>query len=790
MKRLKLSIIIVSLLIVSRAAVACGPWYTSVRDVDIYRILPYGMEGRDALRAGHFAADNCRLWARQVGIKDTAAVREAVYGGNLAQWEHVYRMLTGGDTASMGVNVNANGFMKNRFVCRLISRRDTDAVRLLYWSKLYESLRNAQRSPWYYNSRLNNSERDGLEQMAAAVQAYRPHRYAERYAFLRLKLEWCRDNDEATLALWQTLRPTLKGTIFHNEAERYVAGCLMNTGHRDEAVRIYVREGDMSSLIQVTHDSLPRLMELLLETAPNSDLMPTELQRMLFILENSEYDLYNKLCSDGYFDVERMLDISQRAMKNPKVKNRAMWGYMAVCLLDYSGRTQEALRMLDEADKAGGADAFLLRSMRAMRFYLRSKTETIDNDFEHYAVGELKWMDRELKREWKRLPKEERYALSHVSSSDSYSFRRSCYMYDAMRRILLEDDNGLCARMLKAGRDVRALQMANMAENRLFILGNNPTVKAQRKQADTAHYSWESGPEHEGFSSYGTASWIDYWVKDPEGYTKMNWNTHDYSNQAFLLADKMSAADLERYYQRVEHPRDAVDRWLNARGYTSADYWHDIIGTHHLRESNYRAAVEQLRHVSLRYQRRLNFRCWLDPFAIDRTTPSHDSTAYKFHFAERMAALEDTMSSARSADSRANAMIEYAIGLQNSFDMCWWLTSYGRSGEAEDFYSSHLKLYNPDGPPMDYFDIEYGEYDAVSSMHCTIAPYKRVATTRAAKLLADAFAMMSSDDVRAKACLRIGHLSTVLGRYRHTPTGEQCALQCDGRAYYQRKDAR
>ena len=692
MKILKLSIL-VSILLAAGNAYACGPYYYSAVDNRIYRIVP-PLWKPSATVDGDFATKNILLWSRQTGCTDTAAIRQAIYEGSLAQWETLHTMTT--------------PFSFNPFVRHLTRWHDTSAVALLCLSKRYESIRNAQRSPWYYDSRVGADEKRDLQELYATVCRRAPYndKYANRWHFLAIKSAWATEEREAAVGMWKQYAPKMKGTIFHDEAEDYVARCLEELGRKEEAWAIYRKHRNWSSRLP---SSLPARLEAMIAIKPDDEEYIPLLQDYLTALDIDHAATYGCYDSEECFKVDSVLSIVRSAVASPRVRNKAMWKYAGACILDYKGRQREALAMLEGAE-GGDGDAFLRKSVRTLTFYLRTRTDSITDDFERYAIGEIKWLDNEMLREWRELPQDIRNDISHVMNWEYISDLNKLYSYSALRRIVLEDSVGLAWRMAEAGREVRALQMANVADNHIVRVSDNPIIKNNR----------ETGG-----------------------------NYHDYSNGLFVLADRMSAATLEQYRQRQLHPADDLDRWFNARSYTDGDYWQDIIGTHYLRERNYAAAVSHFRFVSPDYQRRMNIRCYIDPFSIDCTLASHDSTQYKLHFAQRMDSLQHTMLHGKDANNRGLAMLEYTIGLENSFDLCWWLTSYqkGRAG-------------------ADLTDIEDTEYAHKAHAVSKLLRTKALHTLR-------------TDEARACYHLRLGHYSTVRKRYADTRTAHRLALACD-----------
>lgn len=761
MKILK-SFILGSLLLMAAQSFACGPYYSAPEDMNIYRLLPYGEELRyyDPY-FDNFRVKNILLWSKQTGFKDTALIRDDIYSAwPPSQWEDClqsekYGELYPGQYESRGILAG------NPFPQHLIKSHDEEAIRLIYWSKLYESIRDAQRSPWYYCKRISGEEHMELSALADSAMAHTKGKYRDRYIFLAIKSLWAARRFDECIGFYGKHKHHLRNTIFHAPADDYYARCLCEVGRDAEAAKIYLKRGDAQSLACVSGGSLPRMLEMVGNAAPNSPLLAIELQRVLHTLENGYYYFDSHLASTSdYYNADSLLPVILSFANNPNQKNRAIWQYTAACLLDFIGKPVEGLKQLRSANTS---NPFLSQSVRVLRFYLRSKTDPVGDKLERYAIGEVQWMDSILCREWNRLtPKERTMLLKNMTPWCNYSIR-CCYMYDAMRRIMLPDSVGLCHRFANAGRTTRALQMANLADNRIYILARN-TPSCKGKYLSEFEW-WLSRNEHKGASAY---VWIND-KKDTNCYTLEVSNMNNYRNAMFLLADGMTARKLEKYRQRQLRPQDSIDSWFNKRGNTGSDYWQDIIGTHYIRERNYAAAVAHLKYVSSAYQHRMNVECTFDPFGIDRTQKSSDTTHYKLHFAERMRKLEWRMNHG-NADSRGLAMLEYAIGLRNSFDRCWELTTYGVNDNEGD------RRYSAKGFKV---DRTWGTPDPQGVMAEHLAVYAPTSFADADSLQARAFRTLQSDEARAKYEAKLCHFSAIRKRYANTSTGKKLALVCD-----------
>ncbi len=99
-------------------------------------------------------------------------------------------------------------FRENAFIHHLIKHYDLNAIEVLYMSKLYESLRNGQCSPWYYNSRLGTDETRELRDLFNRLWQgdYSKDKYSDRYTFLKIKCAWALGEDSIAVDIWKKSR--------------------------------------------------------------------------------------------------------------------------------------------------------------------------------------------------------------------------------------------------------------------------------------------------------------------------------------------------------------------------------------------------------------------------------------------------------------------------------------------------------------------------------------------------------------------------------------------------------
>lgn len=762
----------VLLLLVSLRASACGPGPLVVPDdFDLYRLLPYYAELQEPADGRREA--NCRAWQRSLGgTLPLEAIRQAVYDLSLRDWLLVQQ----GDDRG------------NAFCHRLLATRDTAAIQLLLWSKYYEAWSLQMRSPWYYGCGLDDCSFD-LDSVLAASTHYiemKNWKYRDRYLLLALKCLYRSGRGEEGIALWRRHKGLLRGSHLHDQSEGYYAACLNRMGHRREALDVYSRLGDAASL-QLLLDDKVEVFERVLRHRPNSPFFPMALQRVLFVAENyttsSDFTPY----SLDSLQLRRLANLCRLAGSDVRVKNQPMWRYAAACLLDRQGRRREALALVENL-RSG--DDFLNTSIRVLRLHLHARLDPVDDAYEQRLLRDLRWLDARMQQEWAAADSATRFRLSHIDGFGyNYIVFRTVYSYDALRRIVL-GEGGLYDRFRRAGRTTRALQLANMADNRFLQLSANPIVPLCRAGGGVPLYETEllDAPY------YGDAySYFPVWTTDTLAFPAVwqrgrfypdseyvwtavgnqHFNAHDYSNILFIRADRLKADELAAYWQRVEHPRSSADRWLNARGYTDADYWRDIVGTHLLRERRFAEAERWLAKVDPGYQHRLNTEPWMlhDPFSHDASPlPSHDG--YKLRFARIMADMDSVRSNPHAdPNDRADAMLTLSIGLRNAFSYrAWPLVAYGYGC----FYSWDEKLSYYDYPLHDfpyYRPYMLADYAA--------APYAERAEKHASQLRKKAFATYTDPDRKAQALKRVHEYTYLMRHFAHTPTGQDIARHCD-----------
>ena len=161
----------------------------------------------------------------------------------------------------------------------------------------------------------------------------------------------------------------------------------------------------------------------------------------------------------------------------------------------------------------------------------------------------------------------------------------------------------------------------------------------------------------------------------------------------------------------------------------------------------------------MKYDPFSNAPCLMDKWLLER--------GYKLGFARRMAGLQRTLLTSKDPNTRAQAMINYAIGLRNSFtDTCWPLTRYKESCRYYSSYDYEEWAYNPYKRP--YNDDSKATYKFINNAR---EDYKRL-TEKALKTFTD-------KEKAAWQMVRLNRRASLMDTYPDTKAAAFVRAHCD-----------
>lgn len=671
MRYLKCIFLAIVALAIAPRANACGPWCFSPYEYYMFRTFD-----KNSVSWNDTKGRNSLLWQAQtsssISVKD---IEKVVYEYTDAQ---TYSLLT--DKSD-----------KNTFAAWLRSNQDREAVDFLVLAKRCERARAEKNSPWYYPVE-NDPVIEKIKGVREKALAYDGTRFASRYALQAIRAMYSLNDFEGIIRYWESKCVDMPSDVIKDMMYPYVAGAYYTfsvcegdgleasekasagiaAGNIDPA---YAREMahkyyaqaqwpeyiDMMQLEGPGNDPLAAL-SLMAEKCPEAPFVPELLQKIVGGAEPDclNYDYRSRMGGVSYPGdyLLTMRDICCKMACGYAGANLAAWAYSAAFLQDLLGDVQGASATLEIAQKASGENALIDESVKVMRIYLDTKLGKY-NDNDKELLTALKWFENKMRSNLTDEIEEETIYGWQLSSNFSYY-----YWNDMMRRIVIGE---LCPRMIDNDRQVKALQLANMADNLMFnIVGKH---------------------------NYYDKKWKSHFVPLATYRKKCGFNSFDFSNEFFNIMDTLNVGYAVAYYNDIKNCDDELGIYLNERSYCSKDYICEHIGTMYLRDLDYDKALYWLSQVKSSYFATTNIvpYTFRDPFTWDPDTyEGKPRKNYKLDFAKKMVALASLMES-DDADVRGKAFVHYGLGMKNSYSLCWALTQYHKFYGEEWTWCAHTE---------------------------------------------------------------------------------------------------
>ena len=628
------------------SAKACWPdWYTP-GGYYMYRVYDAAPDNTKVGGDYRGDTDNCRAWqaltSKEIPLRD---IYEVVYEMSLEEFEAMYDQ--------------RKKHYDNAFA-EWITKRDDEVIEFLLLAKTNEYIRLKRNSRWYYPS-MKVGGRMSLEEVAEKALTTQSKRLRDRYLLQGVRALFTLARYQECIDLWANEVSQLPAdNLMRQLILSYIAGAEYHVGHAQQAIALFAEIGDINSMLYCMGregEQLSKIDALFLvcEHNPHSTYIPQALQEYVRTLEplGGYFDQFCDEPAGDNEDLDRLYSLSLNMAKKGPSNTQAMWYYTAAFLSDLKGDPKTASKLLTQTTRIESSD-YMRESIMVLRMYLDSKLSIYDAAYEARFFEQLKWLDEKLAND---LTEEVRVVTSRgykLPLCESYY-----YWNDMMRRILLAE---VCPRMLAVGNTTRALQLANMASNRMLGFVDQ----------QSSYYYDKADDEYK----QTTLSMEEY------RYSEKHYNGYDYRSHFFEMIDSVGLDAAIAYVNNVYAPKSAFDKFLNSRGYTTDDYLYDILGTQCLRHMRYREAVEYLGKVSKRYQYHHNVYTKYDPFVLDPyrhfsgNTSCYDDDDFKYKFAREMHSLEQNISTVQDPNRKAQMMVRFATGVMNSFERCWGLTQY------------------------------------------------------------------------------------------------------------------
>lgn len=706
-------------------AMACGPDYYELPRPAFLRLT-------NCIDDVDTRTENILLWKRQTSsdIK-TEDINAVIYGDVSPDcW---------GPTSVYEDNWEPNGLMvweysygvkhvgENSFLNYLYNTRDEEALNFIMMAKHIATMREDRNSPWYYPASKNEVE-NSFDPVIKTILAYRGTRFYNRYSLQLIRALFASARyEECIRAFDERFANVPDDDLMKRMSRDYVAGAALRIGDSEKATTHFAKTGDVESLYRFACCDNP------FETAALAN--PESPKLLGFIKRSFNGDGYYRARStDSIMIKETILPTAARIVKRSDVINRAMWYYiLAVGEGEFNGDYRTAYSHIKNAERCNPGK--FTDDIHAYRIVVEAALGKQDN-----LLANLRWLESKI---------------ADVTSADKN------YWEQVMQNVVF---TRIAPWYAEYGDVITALQLANYGDNM-------PLKYSSVCWRYTTYYG----------------SWCENDVILARENSK-HFNYHDFSNSFFMYITMQTPQTIERYITSLSSTAPLAS-YLNSRGYTSRDYLNDIAGTQYLAYRDYTNAARVLARISDDYQKLLNTdrKGFLkrDPFSYKSDLQKNDwydrgycyvpgpltqdsvTNHKKLYFAKEMLRLEHEIQDSRDPNKRGLARLKYAIGLENAFNSCWALTSYGR---GSTFVAARNELHACE------------EWNAEDWPHKTPLPEEALivrATEDAEYMREQALAEITDPEVAARANLMLYNVRTIARRYPNSEVGRMMSSECD-----------
>ena len=537
------------------------------------------------------------------------------------------------------------GFFDND--CSLLvetARRKHDAEMLAYVRNIakYQQICVRKSEQWNYPSKAEVAlEKAQLQRMRNAALNYKGSRLTQQYTLLLMRCYLLEANVKGILSVWNTRASRFPVGIYKEMCRNIYAYALLNSGHRDEALSIYVSQGDVSS-IQWAARNFQNLdgIKVIYHENPNSPVLRWLVQNYVnTVQDNADLDwMYDYVGADNTqqeAEAKAFIDFAEHVVASRKSSEPALWK-AASAMVSYTLGDTKAAELKSRLAMTMKGTVLECDNARAIHFLastaLMREGAPFDADF---IVKELRFLN---------------------SKGTPYSWDMNYYsrVFD---RVVTQNIIAYYAKH-------HNLNMVAAAQGML-----------ERRRLPKNNHEYTYAP---GYSRY--ANYDEY----------------------FGSLDSMTANQLRDYivFMHEKHDNDVLAQFiLQQNKYRNPSYFNDLLATKLIAEGRFSEALPVLKKVPLAYVNGLSIALYMAHrdykkprwFFQQRVKDMYNlgvdeeleqvSLKYnqKITFCEDMSRLEQRYQLANDA-TRSGLALQLAVRYYQAscYGDCWYLTHYDK----------------------------------------------------------------------------------------------------------------
>ncbi|MCM1292359.1 MAG: hypothetical protein NC111_02955 [Bacteroides sp.] len=618
--------------------------------------------------------------------------------------------------------------------------------------------------PWYYYCE-DDPNLNTLNSLAQVAQKKISGRLGDRYAVQAARALTALKKYDEIISI--SRRHTFQNTVLKSLFDKYLAGAFYHSGKYDKALKIYRKVGDVVSLrwtldkLGMESDALALAKQLSMAKG-NETIIKDLLQSHIHDLETTN-DYRHRSYGRGLSPTETdaLISTAKQASKEGLKCYKPIWQYTEgfaylINPIDYA-KADSVFAKID----LSRASSHLRDQVRTLRFITQCHVRPYNEAYKPWFAKEASWLcetgkeiiDAKRRERFNRNKQNGNstptiYKEWYKSFAQSVIFNRKihqsfCYPLDMLHRAV---DCVVVPKMLAASDTVSAVQLLDLVDH--AGLTTNEIKMADDHGCTSICFAMECGADVANAA-----------------LTSLN----DYSQWSTLIMENGSIAKFP-------------------------DRWNDLIGTLLLAEARYVESVGFFDRVATSYtvkrsapeydtnRNPFSLQFISDPLTRDkRTRMTTKPQYYKAWFARRMAALKTTMDNlSLPKERRANAGVEYAVGVANSVYSCWSLTQYGVGQSIFFPYQLPAKEDNRRATEIAH-DFISDSFTTVDIRDGFKQSHQRLQNLRrqSEQILREQIAQLGAEDA-ASVCSEMGRYLTIKRHYPTTQVAHRLKSSCDG----------
>ncbi len=524
-----------------------------------------------------------------------------------------------------------------------IAQQKGDGLMISYIDHLqkYLDICTATRETWNYPTKRELLQR---KQTLLGIQKYAfsktKSRLRSQHALLYMRCNMMLGMHQQNITFWEKSASKYINSVYRDMMRNIYAGALLKLHRDDEATRIFIEQGDVSSLYtyyykkrsfeairaEYLHDANSPAFPFLLQDFANNAQEAYDAQRDT---DNWPGKLFVRDIS--LKENRQMSRFCEQVVGEGKTNNPALWQSLRAWLLFLAGDRQQALAASQQAITLEGTPKSKANA-RILHLFIYASVAPVNAGYDGFLTRELTWLE------------------SMQSQHDTENIYDESHYADVFDRLVHQ-----------------------VLFPRYHAASRPETAIAFLSAYDESPFSSESKVRHQ----------------------QTAWNPN-YSSYCFMHLDTITPAQAEQYlaYLKQTH-QSPVDEWLDKHILHDENLMYELLGTKYLRIGEWQKAIDYLQKVSLEYINTMNIvlymACrdyhvepWMKRQYITNDTqipvPLHTEHHQKLEYAQEMLSLEQGFGT-MAPDEKALRAYQLAIlYTQASYaGDCWYLTRYGKS---------------------------------------------------------------------------------------------------------------